>query len=63
VALVPAALSARRFKSGRLTRLFAAELQTRESYVLLARPQDAQRDEVGALTRWILAECSLPSTA
>ncbi len=63
VALVPAALSARRFKSGRLTRLFAAELQTRESYVLLARPEDAQRDEVGELTRWILAECSLPSAA
>ncbi len=63
VALVPAALSARRFKSGRLTRLFAAELQTRESYVLLARPEDARRDEVGELTRWILAECSLPSAA
>ncbi len=61
VALVPAALSARRFNSGRLTRLFDAELETRESYVLLARPEDAGRDEVGELTRWLLAECRVPS--
>jgi LysR family glycine cleavage system transcriptional activator len=63
VALVPAALSARRFNSGRLTRLFDAELETHESYVLLARPEDARRDEVDELTRWILSECCLPSAA
>lgn len=63
VALVPAALSARRFTSGRLTRLFDAELETHESYVLLARPEDAQRDEVVALTGWILTECRVPAAA
>ncbi len=63
VALVPTALSARRFHSGRLTRLFDAELKTQESYVLLARPEDAERAEVGELTRWILTECRTPSAA
>jgi len=63
VALVPSALSARRFNSGRLARLFDAELETQESYVLLARPQDAEREGVVELIRWILAECRQPFDA
>jgi LysR family glycine cleavage system transcriptional activator len=63
IALVPAALCARRFKSGRLTRLFDAQLTTHESYVLLARPQDARRAEVDELTLWILSECRVPGAA
>jgi len=57
VALVPARLSADRFAAGGLMKLFAAELTTNESYVLLHRPEDRARDDLQELTRWILSEC------
>jgi LysR family glycine cleavage system transcriptional activator len=57
VALVPARLSADRFAAGGLVKLFAAELTTNESYVLLHRPEDRARDDLQELTRWILSEC------
>jgi len=57
VALVPARLSADRFAAGSLVKPFAAELTTNESYVLLHRPEDRQREDLQELTRWILREC------
>ncbi len=57
VALVPSRLSADRFAAGGLVKLFAAELTTNESYVLLHRPEDRAREDLQELTRWILSEC------
>lgn len=57
VALVPSRLCADRFSSGGLVKLFPAELETNESYVLLHRPEDQARDDLQELTRWILSEC------
>jgi LysR family transcriptional regulator, glycine cleavage system transcriptional activator len=57
VGLVPARLSANRFASGGLVKLFAAELVTNENYVLLQRPEDQQRADLQELTSWILKEC------
>jgi LysR family glycine cleavage system transcriptional activator len=57
IALVPARLSADRFTAGGLVKLFAAELTTNESYVLLQRPEDHARDDLQELTHWILSEC------
>ena len=39
-------------------KLFAEELTTNESYVLLHRPEDGKREDLQELTRWILGECS-----
>jgi LysR family glycine cleavage system transcriptional activator len=60
VALVPSRLSADRFAAGGLVKLFEAELTTNESYVLLHRPEDGEREDLQELTRWILSECRLP---
>ncbi len=57
VGLVPARLSANRFEAGGLVKLFDAELVTNESYFLLQRPEDRQREDLQELTRWILKEC------
>lgn len=57
VALVPSRLSADRFAAGSLVRLFDEELTTNESYVLLHRPEDAAREDLQELTRWILQSC------
>jgi LysR family glycine cleavage system transcriptional activator len=57
IALVPGRLSADRFLSGGLVKLFEAELQTNESYVLLQRPEDQTRHDLQELTQWILKEC------
>jgi LysR family glycine cleavage system transcriptional activator len=57
VALVPARLSADRFVAGGLVKLFAAELTTNESYVLLHRPEDQDREDLQELTQWILKSC------
>ncbi len=56
-ALVPARLSADRFAAGGLVKLFDAELATNESYVLLHRPEDRDREDLQELTAWILKEC------
>jgi LysR family glycine cleavage system transcriptional activator len=57
VALVPSRLSADRFVAGGLVKLFAAELTTNESYVLLHRPEDRAREDLQELTQWILRSC------
>ena len=57
VALVPTRLSADRFAAGGLVKLFDAELATNESYVLLQRPEDQDREDLKELTDWILREC------
>jgi LysR family glycine cleavage system transcriptional activator len=57
VGLVPARLSAKRFEAGGLVKLFDAELVTNESYFLLQRPEDRQREDLQELTNWILKEC------
>jgi LysR family glycine cleavage system transcriptional activator len=57
VALVPSRLSADRFAAGCLVKLFTDELTTNESYVLLHRPEDGEREDLQELTRWILSEC------
>jgi LysR family glycine cleavage system transcriptional activator len=57
VALVPSRLSADRFAAGGLVKLFTDELTTKESYVILHRPEDGAREDLQELTRWILSEC------
>ncbi|HEY1726000.1 MAG TPA: LysR substrate-binding domain-containing protein [Steroidobacteraceae bacterium] len=56
IALVSTPLSASRFSSGALLRLFDAELATGESYFLVTRPEDADRPAVRALIGWMLRE-------
>jgi LysR family glycine cleavage system transcriptional activator len=56
IALVSAPLSASRFTAGSLMKLFDAELQTGESYYLVARADDADRPGVRALIHWMLQE-------
>jgi LysR family glycine cleavage system transcriptional activator len=56
VALVPSRLSADRFASGGLVKLFDAELTTNESYVLLHRPENAAHRVLQKFTHWILNE-------
>jgi LysR family glycine cleavage system transcriptional activator len=56
IALVSTPLGSKRFASGALVRLFAAELDSGESYYLLHRPEDGGRREVLALKQWILAQ-------
>jgi DNA-binding transcriptional LysR family regulator len=57
VALVPSRLSTDRFAAGGLVKLFDEELQTNESYVLLHRPEDGEREDLQELARWVLREC------
>ncbi|MDE2304484.1 MAG: LysR family transcriptional regulator [Gammaproteobacteria bacterium] len=57
VAMVPARLSADRFTAGSLIKLFDAELETHESYVILQRPEDRNREDLQELTQWIIREC------
>ena len=57
VGLVPARLCADRFSAGGLVKLFEAELETNESYVILQRPEDGGRDDLRELTEWIVAQC------
>ena len=57
VALVPSRLSADRFVTGGLVKLFDTELMTNESYVLLHRPEARAREDLQELTPWILKSC------
>lgn len=57
IALLPAELSRRKFASGRLTRVFEAELDTHEDYTLLVRPEDENRDDIRALCAWLIESC------
>jgi len=59
IALIPARLSAERFESGALTKLFDAELATNENYVLLHRPEDGQRADLQEFADWIVSECRM----
>jgi LysR family glycine cleavage system transcriptional activator len=59
VALVPSRLSADRFAAGGLVKLFDAELATNESYVILQRPEDREREDLQEFTQWILSECGV----
>lgn len=56
VALVSVPLGRRRFEDGSLVRLFAAELDSGDSYFLLHRAEDSTRREVQALKNWLLDE-------
>lgn len=54
IALVSDPLTRKRFEQGVLVRLFTAALQTRESYYLLHRVEDAERRELRTLVEWLL---------
>jgi LysR family glycine cleavage system transcriptional activator len=56
VALVPSRLSAERFISGSLLKVFDAEFATNERYVLLHRTEDDAREDLQELTQWLLSE-------
>lgn len=56
IALVSVPLGIRRFEDGSLVRLFAAELDSGDSYFLLHRAEDSTRREVQALKNWLLDE-------
>jgi LysR family glycine cleavage system transcriptional activator len=56
VGLIPALLSAERFRAKSLTRLFDHEWETEDSYYLLHRAEVAARPEVVAFRKWILEE-------
>jgi LysR family glycine cleavage system transcriptional activator len=56
VALVPLPLSESWFDTGRLVRLSACELHTRDRYLMVTRPEDTGRPEVRAFRQWILGK-------
>lgn len=58
IALVPAALAARRFSSRSLFRPTEGELSTGESYFLVTRREDAQRGAIAPLWDWLAAQCA-----
>lgn len=53
VALVPSAHCAAAFRSGTLTRIFAIELPTPDTYYLVNRTRDGDKPEVRALAEWM----------
>jgi LysR family glycine cleavage system transcriptional activator len=57
IALLPAGLSRRKFAQGRLTRVFDDELVTQEDYTLLVRAEDETRDDIRALSTWLIECC------
>jgi LysR family transcriptional regulator, glycine cleavage system transcriptional activator len=57
IALLPAELSRRKFAQGRLTRVFDDELVTQEDYTLLVRAEDENRDDIRALSAWLIDSC------
>ena len=57
IALLPAGLSRRKFSSGRLARVFDDELVTHENYTLLIRKEDETRDDIRALSAWLISAC------
>ena len=58
VALVPLPLSESWFRSGSLVKLSKHELETADRYFIVAREEDAAREEVHAFRRWILQKFS-----
>lgn len=57
IALLPAQLSRRKFRTGRLVRVFDDELVTKEHYTLLVRAEDESRDDIRALWSWLIDTC------
>ncbi|HTU64338.1 MAG TPA: LysR substrate-binding domain-containing protein [Steroidobacteraceae bacterium] len=57
IALLPAELSRRKFAQGRLVRVFDEELVTEENYTLLVRNEDENRDDIRALSAWLIEAC------
>src|SRR5215510_7864410 len=57
IALLPMQLSRRKFESGRLERVFDDELVTQEDYTLLMRGEDENRDDIRALSAWLVESC------
>jgi len=62
-ALVSARLAASRLASGTLQQIFEAELANGESYCLVVRTEDAEREAVRALLTWMLEEFRQPGGA
>jgi len=56
IGLVPAPLSAERFRAKSLVRLFDHEWETEDSYYLVHRAEVGPRPEVIAFRKWLLAE-------
>ncbi len=56
VALVPTALCGAWFDTGALVRIFSIELATADTYYLVCRAKDAEKEEVTAVTEWALEE-------
>jgi LysR family glycine cleavage system transcriptional activator len=56
IGLIPAPLSAERFRAKSLMRLFDHEWTTEDSYYLVHRAEVAGRPEVVAFRQWILGE-------
>jgi len=56
IALVPAPLTADRFRSQALAQPFRHELATSDCYFLVHRPDEESRPEVGAFLSWIAGE-------
>jgi LysR family glycine cleavage system transcriptional activator len=58
IALLSAAVAARRFASRSLSKPIEAELITGESYFLVARREDAERVAIAPLLTWLAAHCT-----
>lgn len=58
VALVSAPLAAARFRAGTLRRIHGMEIDTGESYFVVARPEDATRPDIKALIGWMRQQFS-----
>ncbi len=58
IALLPAELSRRKFSTARLVRVFDDELVTQEDYTLLIRSEDENRDDIRALSAWLIGCCA-----
>jgi LysR family glycine cleavage system transcriptional activator len=56
VALVPTALCGAWFETGALVRIFSIELTLSDTYYLVSRHKDGEKQEVKAVTEWALEE-------
>jgi LysR family glycine cleavage system transcriptional activator len=57
IALVPTMLCQSWIRCGALVPVFAVEVATGEAYYLVSRVKDADKPQVQALSRWMLAQC------
>lgn len=56
IALVPTFVCERRLRPGRIVRIADSEIESRDTYFLVHRPEDRARPEVRAFLSWALAE-------